>query len=48
MFNDVLGNLVSKTKKSFGNSFLSSKQDEIFQRLNILDRWNQKKNTIKQ
>ena len=47
-FNDVLGNLVSKTKKSFGDSFLSSKQDEIFRRLSILDRWNQEKNTIKQ
>lgn len=41
-FNKVLKDLESKTKKSFGNSFLYPKHEEIFQRLDILDRVNQK------
>lgn len=39
-FNEVLKDLEFKTNKSFGDSFLYSKQEEIFQRLDILDRVN--------
>ncbi len=34
-FNDVLESLISQTGKSFGNSFLYPKQEELYQRLNI-------------
>jgi hypothetical protein len=34
-FNDVLESLISQTGKSFGNSFLYPKQEELYQLLNI-------------
>lgn len=47
IFNEVLEELESRTKKSFGDSFLYSKQEVIFQRLDILERINQRENAVK-
>ncbi len=43
-FNNVLDDLVSQTNKSFEDSFLYQKQEEISQRLGIPGRVNHKQN----
>ena len=36
-FNEVIDNLVAQTNKSFGDSFLYPKHEEIYERLGILE-----------